>query len=90
MKDLKESLLESFIKPLKFKFLVEKLEKDENLSKLNEQTPPQSPSIEGEVRNEQGELISTHNNDNNEENEKLKIYRELYKEYQKFKVSIPT
>jgi hypothetical protein len=28
MKDLKEKLKESFIKPLKFKFLVQKLEKD--------------------------------------------------------------
>ncbi len=34
--DLKQELKESFINPLKFKFLVEKLEKDKNLSKKEE------------------------------------------------------
>jgi len=36
LEDLKQELKESFINPLKFKFLVERLEKDENLSKKEE------------------------------------------------------
>jgi len=36
LEDLKQELKESFINPLKFKFLVEKLEKDENLSEKEE------------------------------------------------------
>lgn len=60
MQDLKDQLMESFIKPLKFKFMVEKLkkEKDENKEKI--------------------------------EDEKTKIYKALYEEYEKFKVTIPT
>lgn len=89
MNGLKESLMESFVKPLRFKFMVERLKKDENLAKLNEQTSPQSPSIEGKIRNEQGEFVFKSNN-HKEEDEKLKIYKALYEAYEKFKVNIPT
>lgn len=66
MKDLKDSLMESFVKPLKFKFMVEKL------------TLIQPSPLEEKI------------SENKIENEKIKIYKAIYEEYQKFKITIPT
>jgi hypothetical protein len=55
MMDLKNELQESFIRPLKFKFLVQNLEK--------------SPDVHSK---------------------KNELYKKLYAEYEKFKISIPT
>lgn len=55
MSDLKNELQESFIKPLKFKFLVQNIENQSNLDP-----------------------------------KKAEIYKKLYEEYEKFKISIPT
>lgn len=55
MSDLKKELLESFINPLKFKFLVQNLEKNKDLDP-----------------------------------KKAEIYKKLYEQYEKFKISIPT
>lgn len=55
MADLKSELMESFIRPLKFKFLVQNLESNKDLDP-----------------------------------KKAEIYKKLYEEYEKFKISIPT
>ncbi|MDD5769702.1 MAG: ATP-binding protein [Candidatus Gracilibacteria bacterium] len=55
MSDLKKELLESFVNPLKFKFLVQNLEKQTDLDP-----------------------------------KKTEIYKKLYSQYEKFKISIPT
>jgi len=55
MSDLKNELMESFIRPLKFKFLVTNLEKAKDLDP-----------------------------------KKAEIYKKLYEQYEKFKISIPT
>lgn len=55
MSDLKAELMESFIKPLKFKFLVQNLESQKDLDP-----------------------------------KKAEIYKKLYEQYEKFKISIPT
>ncbi len=80
MDNLKNELRESFIKPLKFKFLVEKLRK-EKLS--HPELGSESSNIqEPKNINEDTEINSVWQNRD--------LLERLYTEYEKFKISIPT
>ena len=84
MDSLKEELKESFIKPLKFKFLVEKLRKEKEDSSgsviaRNEAIQVSEKKSTGSPRTLEGD--ETKNND---------LLERLYTEYEKFKISIPT
>lgn len=84
MDSLKEELKESFIKPLKFKFLVEKLRKEKEDSSgsviaRNEAIQVSEKKSTGSPRTLEGDEIK--NND---------LLERLYTEYEKFKISIPT
>lgn len=78
MQELKDQLTESFIKPLKFKFLVEGLKNPPVLSDipLNKGDNSKATLIKGEL--------------NGDSDEKLKLYKALYVAYEKFKINIPT
>jgi transitional endoplasmic reticulum ATPase len=88
MDDLKEELRDSFIKPLRFKFMVEKMrlqspppEKGESEGVTqkripNSETPPNLP-------------LSREGSKSAEKNKDALLER-LYTEYEKFKISIPT
>ena len=74
MDSLKDELKDSFIKPLKFKFLIEKLRKEKELNTTKNETEKLEKEINilpsGEKKNE--------------------LLERLYTEYEKFKISIPT
>lgn len=79
MQELKDNLTENFIKPLKFKFLVEELT---NQQTYPEKTPPLIPlNWGGKLHDSEVGRV---------EDEKTKVYKALYEEYEKFKISIPT
>ncbi len=82
MEKLKEELKDSFIKPLKFKFLVEKL-----------RTESVSPSSWMKWRIQKGSEAldsSQAQNDETIEQKRNSLLESLYTEYEKFKISIPT
>jgi SpoVK/Ycf46/Vps4 family AAA+-type ATPase len=82
MDSLKTELKESFIKPLKFKFLVEKLRKNSLApsSWTEWRIQDQSETLDSsQAQND--ETIKTKNNE---------LILKLYTEYEKFKISIPT
>ncbi|NRH21201.1 ATP-binding protein [Candidatus Gracilibacteria bacterium] len=83
MDSLKEELKDSFIKPLKFKFLVEKLRKEKGSH--SEFVPESSNTEESKKNNEDAELNSA-----GQEKNKSELLERLYAEYEKFKISIPT
>lgn len=83
MDSLKEELKDSFIKPLKFKFLVEKLRKEK--WSHSEFVPESSNTEESKKNNEDAELNSAW-----QEKNKSELLERLYAEYEKFKISIPT
>lgn len=56
MDQLKEELKDSFIKPLKFKFLVEKMRKEKVLS-----SPPENVELEGVTQNKNSSNITPPN-----------------------------
>ena len=78
MNELKENLRENFIKPLKFKFLMQELEKTSSSVYFSTQTSPQ-PSPWGEG-------VATKIN----EKEKNAMYKQIHDAYKKFNVGIPT
>ncbi len=86
MDELKAELQDSFIKPLRFKFLVEKLRKEN------------SPLRKGDVTKWQGDLVSENLESKipptpfikGESKKNNELILRLYTEYEKFKISIPT
>lgn len=74
MENLKKELQDSFIRPLRFKFLVEKLRKEE-------ENPNQSP--ETNQWEWYQEILPSEKTRNN-------LLERLYSEYEKYKISIPT
>ncbi len=76
MAELKENLRECFIRPLKFKFLVQKLEED-NLS------PPPSGTPLDKGRNKD-------DTKNSKKDAKNELYKQINDAYKKFNVNIPT
>jgi len=85
MDKLKQELKESFIKPLKFKFLVEKMRKEN------------SPAGKGDPTKREGDLAPESPENKipptpfiKGESEKNALLERLYTEYEKFKISIPT
>ena len=84
MDTLKEELKDSFIKPLKFKFLIEKLKKEPTASVI--------------AKNEAIQTIETETtgsprfarDDEAAETKNQELLLKLYTEYEKFKISIPT
>lgn len=74
MDSLKDELKDSFIKPLKFKFLIEKLRKEKELNTIKNETE----KLEKEIN-----ILPS-------EEKKNELLERLYTEYEKFKISIPT
>ena len=74
MESLKEELKDSFIKPLRFKFLIEKLKREEALA--NEL--PEDAKLEKNM-----DILPS-------EKKKHELMTRLYSEYEKYKISIPT
>lgn len=74
MDSLKDELKDSFIKPLKFKFLIEKLRKEKELNTTKDETE----KLEKEIN-----ILPS-------EEKKNELLERLYTEYEKFKISIPT
>jgi SpoVK/Ycf46/Vps4 family AAA+-type ATPase len=81
MDSLKEELKDNFIKPLKFKFLIEKLRK--------EKTDPVIARNEA-IQNSGTGKNGVSDSENNDESKKNELLERLYAEYEKFKISIPT
>ncbi len=79
MDELKAELQDSFIKPLRFKFLVEKLKK---------QSHPELDS--GSSVNKESEKAKEDNEINSVWQKNNELILRLYTEYEKFKISIPT
>jgi ATPase family associated with various cellular activities (AAA) len=75
MDSLKAELQDSFIKPLRFKFLVEKLKK---------QSHPELDSGSSDTKTKEDSEINSEWQKNHE------LILRLYTEYEKFKISIPT
>jgi SpoVK/Ycf46/Vps4 family AAA+-type ATPase len=82
MDDLKEELKNSFIKPLRFKFLVEKMRKN-NISHPELDSGSSSNIGEFKKSSEDAEINSAWQ-------KKEELLLRLYSEYEKFKISIPT
>ncbi len=86
MDDLKVELSESFIKPLRFKFLIEKLKKEDSLLSViakDEAIQPPNDTDNGLLRTSQWQQQGWKNINN-------ELLLRLYSEYEKFKISIPT
>ena len=93
MDGLKEELRQSFIKPLRFKFLIEKLKKESGVSVISTESPilwattrdpaPKNWKIEQDFSSPTETGLPR--NDKKEE-----LLLKLYAEYEKFKISIPT
>lgn len=84
MDTLKEELKDSFIKPLKFKFLIEKLKKE---------STSLSSWTQWRIQESSGTLDSSaklQNDDTTTETKNQELLLKLYTEYEKFKISIPT
>lgn len=81
MDSLKEELKDSFIKPLKFKFLVEKLRKEKADSVIARNEAIQIPETE---KNGSSRIFVSDETKNHD------LLERLYTEYEKFKISIPT
>ena len=89
MDTLKKELQDSFIRPLRFKFLVEKLRK-ENTWKSSDTSS--SPVIASEAKQSSIETESTGSLHSSRwpESRNTALLERLYTEYEKFKISIPT
>jgi SpoVK/Ycf46/Vps4 family AAA+-type ATPase len=74
MESLKEELKDSFIKPLRFKFLIEKLKREEAL----QAELPEDQKLEKKM-----DILPS-------EKKKHELMSRLYTEYEKYKISIPT
>ncbi|MBP9812581.1 ATP-binding protein [Candidatus Gracilibacteria bacterium] len=74
MESLKEELKDSFIKPLRFKFLIEKLKREEAL----QAELPEDQKLEKKM-----DVLPS-------EKKKHELMSRLYSEYEKYKISIPT
>lgn len=74
MESLKEELKDSFIKPLRFKFLIEKLKREEAL----QAELPEDQKLEKKM-----DVLPS-------EKKKHELMSRLYTEYEKYKISIPT
>ena len=95
MDKLKIELTESFIKPLRFKFLVEKLraEKSADTTSNQDQTATNANDTERENTNQTHLATDKPHTGEPEENpdeKKNELLEKLYTEYEKFKISIPT
>ncbi|MDD2693946.1 MAG: ATP-binding protein [Candidatus Gracilibacteria bacterium] len=78
MDNLKEELKNSFIKPLKFKFLIEKLRKEEDARDV----------IPANAGIQKTEILDSVTSTEGQKQQELLL--KLYTEYEKFKISIPT
>jgi SpoVK/Ycf46/Vps4 family AAA+-type ATPase len=82
MDTLKTELTDSFIKPLRFKFLINKLKKEKKkkeTEEIKEIKDISSPHFKGELEGIKKEDVG-----------KEELYLKLYEAYEKFKISIPT
>ena len=84
MDTLKEELKDSFIKPLRFKFLVEKMRKNALTPVIAKNEAIQVPE------NTENGLLRTSQWQTQEWQKKEELLLRLYSEYEKFKISIPT
>ena len=79
MQDLKENLKENFIKPLKFKFLVQKI----TPSSDNLTPSPRSSGVPLNKGKNNGKIVEN-------SQRKARVYKKIHEAYEKFGVSIPT
>ncbi len=87
MDKLKEELKDSFIKPLKFKFLVQKMRLQ---SPPPEKGEPEEVTQKGIQNNETPPNLPLSREGWSKETTKEELLLRLYTEYEKFKISIPT
>jgi SpoVK/Ycf46/Vps4 family AAA+-type ATPase len=85
MEKLKTELTDSFIKPLRFKFLIEKLKKEKESKETEEMKEIWDVNFPPDKS-----LSSTWLGRESKELEKNQLYLKLYEVYEKFKISIPT
>jgi len=90
MNDLKEELRQSFIKPLKFKFLVEKLRRESALTTPESRGNIPEAVSESHRAEETSHAQKTKDSDDTTEQKRLALLEKLYTEYEKFQISIPT
>ena len=82
MEKLKAELTDSFIKPLRFKFLIEKLKKEKEskeTKEIKEIWDVNFPTNKGKSKGVEKDDVEKH-----------ELYLKLYEAYEKFKISIPT
>ena len=94
MDQLKEELKDSFIKPLRFKFMVEKLKKEQDLASPPDKGGSPAVSVQdrgvGFWKTEQTPLPPLSGGLEKTKLQNNELILKLYTEYEKFKISIPT
>ena len=91
MEDLKQELRDSFIKPLRFKFLVEKLRKNAPVISTESSAPMTTTRDPAQDSSKTEQDFSSPTDTVLARNDKkAELLLKLYAEYEKFKISIPT